>query len=225
MKYTPGRKARHEFKEFSRKGIEPSQARPRLVESINSGRVLSGKQENETPSKPVNKGLIKKLCAAGFNDETAQMLAANYPDAAERELEAWPERDQSGMKNPLGWLRKAIENGDFTQPPKLEEKRATRKKGREVEAKKVREEKYNELYLRQYLRPFAATLPTTNPEAFNAYQERCERIDRYGNDLPEEARAFFKLWDLVEMAQYWPELGLLSLDDWLRNAHPEAFSE
>jgi hypothetical protein len=223
MKYTPGRKARHEFKEFSKKGIESSLKKPRLVETAGSG---SGIQSE--PRNPVGQdvdALVKMLEAAGFNDETAQMLAVNYSEAALRELRAWPDRDKSGMKNPLGWLRKAIEKGDFSSPPKMKAKQAPQGKGREVDAKKSLEDRYNELYLREYLRPFAASLSTVNAEAFNAYQERCDRIDRYGNDLPEEARAFFKLWELADMSQYWPEIGLLKLHEWLRKEHPEAFIE
>jgi hypothetical protein len=219
IKYTPGRKAKHEFKEFSKKGIAPGKTR--LIAAIDPERLLSASRDADDR---VHHLLIEKLVAAGFNDETARMLAEKYAAAAERELAAWPTRDKSGMKNPLGWLRKAIESGDFAQPPTLVEARAPRKKTKESAAKKTREDKYNETYLRKYVQPFAAKLPAIDAEAFKTYQERCERIDNDGADLPEEAREFFKLWELAEMAQYWPEIKFLKFDDWLQKEHPEAYA-
>lgn len=224
IKYTPGRKAKHEFREFSKKGIEHAAAKARFVVSSRLERSLSVVEDNSKSSQGAKSQLIERLCAAGFNRETAKMLATKHPKAAEQELDAWPEREKAGMKNPLGWLRKAIETGDFALPVKPEPKKSARKAIRETDAKKSREERYNELYMREYLAPFAANLPMIDAEAFQVYQERCDRIDSGGAELPEEARTFFKLWELADMAQYWPEIGLLKLDEWLRKEHPEAFA-
>src|SRR5262249_12014979 len=140
-------------------------------------------------------------------------LVEKYQDQVERELEAFPYRDRSTMRDPAAWLIKAIESGDYSQPVKAEKKRAEAAARRQLEAKQEREEKYTELYFAEYVAPFRDQLETNNAEAFEVYQQRCERMDRYSTDRDECERERFKLWDLVDMSKSFPELGFLTLDD------------
>jgi hypothetical protein len=222
MKYVPGKKARHEFREFTAKRVEGRATRPQLLEAVKQENKRSIKQANKLSSE--QEGLLAGLRVLSVGEEKAQELVESYPDRVERELESFPHRDRAKMKDPAAWLIRAIEKGDYSQPARLEEKRRARAA---ESAKKRREEadaKYRPRYLSEYLQPFALHLPKLSPEAFAIYTERCTRMDQYLTQLDGAQRERFKLWDLEEMAKDWPELELLGFDAWLEENHPEALA-
>ena len=98
------------------------------------------------PSVPVpDHALVARLIAAGLNRSEAQRLAGESPEECRRQLDYLPYK--SGMTNPGGYLRRAIEDG-YTAPKDYElaqaqEERDRRK--RENDALKKAEEERQEI--------------------------------------------------------------------------------
>ena len=92
-------------------------------------------------------------------------------------------------------------------------------KRREEERAKLHEE-FSPGYLDDYLIPIRDRLQEISAEAFDIYQERCRRIDEFSS-IGEEHRERFKLWDLEEMSKSWPELGILTFLNWMKDTHAD----
>src|SRR5262249_49340277 len=120
MKYTPGRKARHEYREFTTKRVGGQVMRPKLLQAVKQESKLSSKQgskdelqkgREEAASEwtPEDAILIEKLAGHGIDETRAVRLVES--DRAECELwaAAWPHQNQKGMENPPAVLISFIE--------------------------------------------------------------------------------------------------------------------
>lgn len=219
MKYTPGAKAKREFRAFTERRREAVRPMPRLVETPKVVVPAPVELTKECVS------LIAQLQAFGVTEKKATELVTAHQAAAEREVEAFPHRNRSVMKDPAAWLIRAIESGDYSQPPKLQAKRTQRAAEKKEQEREAREAKYRPLYFAEYLEPFSANLSALNTEAFEVYQKRCEQMDLNFSHWAQEDRERFKVWDLELMARDWPDLQLIRFDDWLLSEHPEAFTD
>jgi hypothetical protein len=108
MLYTPGRRAKAEFRAFT----QPKKAF--------SARAAADLQPTAPmPSEPlsaINDPLIEQLLKFGVAETKARELVNGHRDAAEAQIAAYPYRDAGRpKKNAAGWLIAAIE-GNFTLP-------------------------------------------------------------------------------------------------------------
>lgn len=221
MKYTPGRKAKFEFRELARKRVQGE----RNVASLNGGRTVVG-SIGHAPialTSPLSAeldahqaDLVQGLQRLQVSEQKAVGLVLEYQDRVERELEAFPYRDQSRMKDPAAWLVRAIESGDYSQPPKVEEARQRKAIAKREKERKEIEERYRADYIRLYLRPLQAELKDRYPEAASIYARRCVSWDESFADHPAELRDLWKLSDLEVMAEEFPKFGFLNFWEWVK---------
>lgn len=221
MKYTPGRKARHEFNEFSKKRIQG----PRHISSVSESRQSTKSLDAAPPDRSPQlddrqKELLKGLLDLGVTEKKSVSLLHSYPDRVERELEAFPYRDHSKMKDPTAWLIRAIESGDYSQPPKVAEQQKKKVAEKKQKDRKQIEELYRAEYLSDYLRPLRAELKEKYPEAASIYEKRCLNWDTFFPDHPEELRDIWKLSDLEVIAEEFPKFGFLNFWEWVKTRIP-----
>jgi hypothetical protein len=165
--------------------------------------------------------LVAGLISLAISEEKARSLVISHPDRVERELEAFPHRDRSRMKDPAAWLIRAIENGSYTQPPKVEEARQKTARTKAEKRKKEMESQFKTEYIEQYLLPLREALAEKHPDAAEIYEKRCRNWDEFFPDRPVELRNAWKLSDLEVMTEEYPEFGFLTFWAWMKVTHPE----
>lgn len=159
MWYTPGAKAKREFKEFTPKRLEAQSERPQLIETLLQESSEAGKQVSKLSSKQVNKkkikqvekrlapvqtpeelSLIEKLMNCGIEESRAARLIVSDRDECELWVNAWPYQNQKGMDNPPAVLISFIESKRRPIPKGYAEqqKREERRKQNEEDEQKKR---------------------------------------------------------------------------------------
>jgi hypothetical protein len=175
MFYTPGRRARAEFREASKK--------PRRMERqrVTPRPELPAKTKQETrpaatihTTEPDSEPLISKLIELHIAENTARELVRDYRKSVELQLRAVPYRNLNKIKNLAAWLVVAIkENHELPDP--IIEVLAKEEEVRHAIAKKEAEQKHqkrrNDLQpaFYDYLRGRAGQLPAEQPEAYRAF--------------------------------------------------------
>lgn len=217
MKYTPGTKAKHEFREFSKKNLQGARRPVSFIDDTKQSKQLAKlSPAPETLLNALQQELVNGLCAQQVSEQKARSLVLAYPDRVERELEAFAYRDKSKMKDPAAWLIRAIENGDYSQPSKVEEHRQKKAVAKKEKERQQLEERYRGEYQHQYLRPLQAELKENHPEAASIYEKRCANWDNFFPDHPPEMRDLWKLSDLEVMAEEFPKFGFLNFWEWVK---------
>ena len=128
MLYTPGSKAKSEFRAFTR----PKKVSPVKPSRKTQPAELSLTQNND-PSSTANDPLIEQLLKFGVSGAKARKLVESHRNAAEAQIAAFPYREVKQPKNAAGWLVTAIE-GDYTLPAlylEEQEKKQQALKGRQ----------------------------------------------------------------------------------------------
>lgn len=211
IKYTPGRKARHEFKQFTTKEIEVAPNKPRLLPTGKRKSALSTAQQE----------LLDGLLAQGVTEEKGLELVQAHPERVQRELEAFPHRNLATMKDPAAWLIRAIEKGNYTQPAPVEKKRR-QSAAQKAEARRAEiEQQFRGEYAESYLVPLRDSLAVLHPVAAQVYAQHCAEMDRTFTDRPAEELAAWKLADLGMLIEKHAEWGLLTFEQWMQVKHPE----
>lgn len=219
IKYTPGRKARHEFKQFTAKGIEAAPAKPRLLLDGKTEKRLAGKPEKRLSAD--QQELLNGLLAHGITEEKGRELIQTHSDRVQRELEAFPHRNLAGMNDPAAWLIRAIEKGNYSQPAPVEKKRS-QSAAQKVEARRVEiEQQFRGEYAESYLVPLRDSLAVLHPVAAQVYAQHCAEMDRTFTDRPAEELIAWKLADLGMLIEKHAEWGLLTFEQWMQVKHPE----
>lgn len=211
MRYTPGRKAKHEFKEFTTKKLSTSMPKPRLV----SVQPAQGQTQGDLFTlSPEDAALLSQLCGVGIVEKKASELVRDRRESVERELEAWPHRDISKMNDPAGWLIKAIESGAYSLPQKVEKKRAQRITTQNQKAKDAVREKLAGDY-RAYLSGELETIRLQHKEAYDVF---CEEFAQFWEltcrDLTEDKRGIIQIQFLEKFAEQNPSLEILTFWQW-----------
>ncbi len=115
MLYTPGRKAKAEFRSFTQpKKSFPvwSERKPRTAEP----ELASAPRQDEVIFPAAEDPLVEHLLMFGVERSKARDLVENHREAAEAQITAYPYRDSSRpKKNAAGWLIAAIEK-NYTLP-------------------------------------------------------------------------------------------------------------
>ena len=211
MKYTPGRKAKAEYRVFNEKPLPArAQERPQLVKAPQQEKQLSVKQET----------LLASLLANKVEEETARELVEKFPDRVESELEAFPHRRLDGVENPAGLLISAIKSGKYSQPPKVEKKRAEKKTQAAKKRREEHEAQFRMSYISEYLRPNIEALETAHPEAFAELQQELSMWDGYKHRPDYEG---LRLYSFEKFAEENPGLKILTFWQWDKERNPEAF--
>ena len=150
IRYTPGPKAKREFREFTKtakeRREEAEQSAPRLV----SGKTTKPESQNYaipavSPDPPLTAdiagsaddaggGLASRLMAEGVAQDTAWELVRDHRDECERQLEALPARKITSNK--AGLLIGAIKGG-WSMPAAIEEQKARAEKAAAAEMAKT----------------------------------------------------------------------------------------
>ncbi|MCA1566097.1 MAG: hypothetical protein LC803_10765 [Acidobacteria bacterium] len=129
MLYTPGSKAKTEFRAFT----QPKKASPAKPSRELEPAELFPLREDER-SLIVSDSLIKQLLKFGISEAKARNLVESHREAAEAQIAAYPYRDMGKpKKNAAGWLVAAIE-GNYTLPAlylEEQEKKQQALKGRQ----------------------------------------------------------------------------------------------
>ena len=217
MKYTPGRKAKHEFKHFTTKRIDqkPEQMRLALAPPVQS------KKQNDAPTiSEEDAALLSQLCEIGIVEKKAFELVRSQRESVERELEAWPHRDKSKMKDPAAWLIKAIESGDYSLPKKTKTKRMQKIVEQSQKARAPTREQFADEY-KAYLSGELEALRTENEQAYEIF---CEQFDHFwslvGRDLPKDHREIMMLNYLEKFAEENPALEVYTFWKWAELERP-----
>jgi hypothetical protein len=191
--YTPGPKAKREYREFNERprltnSAPKPLARPHLVRQKGRGEEVKGPEIT-----PEEKALFDRLIAHGVRKADARDLVANRREIVERELEAFPHRSLDGVENPAGLLVAAIRSGDYSQPAKVQSQRAKRAEEKKAAEKKRLEEArelYRQKFLPQYLKWAMGELSRIELDRPNAWIEfsefvRKEREEAERLNLPD----------------------------------------
>jgi post-segregation antitoxin (ccd killing protein) len=227
MKYTPGRRARHEYRAFTKKQeklIEQREAaRPRLV-------TPAPKPKDKTPpaqpeQKPEDRAAIEKLMSLGIDESRAAQIVA--VDRAECELwaEAWQHQNQKGMENPAAVLISFIEKKRRPLPKGYSEakEREARQREQEQEAqRRFAEDCYVDFFapqFREFQREEFAQLQAENAEAFATFAKWLEKNHGRGLRMVSEEETREKItlqraWEFFYSIR--PELGvrMTSFEEW-----------
>lgn len=222
IKYTPGRRAKHEFKEFSaRKGGGLGFDRPRLLPTEKATPLSA--QEIKLTSK--QESLFTCLLAFNIGDGKARELVEKYPDRVAQELEAWPHREKGSVKDPASWLIRAIERGNYSQPPKVEAKRqqtaaAKKQKSREEVRQRLMSEYH--AYLSQELQDLKANHTDWHEFFTQKFEEFWRDVCR---NLGEDKRELMSVHFLEKFASEYSDVEIFTFDQWVKEKHPGAFTE
>lgn len=198
IRYTPGRKARHEFREFNTKRVDASKTIPHLEAAPRNGSQqssfqvskLSSKQAGKFPSKqvslvmvdstdersPEDAAILEKLTSYGIDESRAARLIESDREECEIWANAWPHQNQKGMENPPAVLIRFIETKRRPLPKGYKEAVAheeRQKKHEEAQAQERAEELYFRFFepqFREYQRVELETIRQTTPEAYAAFE-------------------------------------------------------
>jgi hypothetical protein len=248
MWYTPGRKAKAEFKRFNTKeGREldkQQRQRPRLVEAKEEG------DETSAPERtPQDSTLIEKLMGFGVDEDRAARLVEN--DRAECALwvDAWPHQNQGRMENPPAVLISFIEKKRRPLPKGYRdavEYEQRRKEREQQHARQMAEElhfQYYEPVFRSHLKQEFLKIERTRTDEYRAFKEHL--VKKHAKELrmieSEELREKITIQRAMEFFnERQPELGvrLPTFDEWNEtenrgdsdpvewfNSNPEAINE
>lgn len=223
MLYTPGARAYVEFEAFNKDREDsdrvPERRRPRLLTTGGFGD-LNDKERN----------LYERLRIYDVSEEIACRLVQDDQREVEKQIEAFPNRRLNEIGNPAGFLIAAIRNKyDVPQPIRNSGAKTVARRRVEAEAKgreDMRQELHKQFapeYLNTYLRPIRDQLSELNVKAFEEYQNRCKRMEEFFPSSEEDQQDLWRLWDLEEMSKSWPELGILTFWDWMKDAQSNMY--
>jgi hypothetical protein len=110
MLYTPGRRAKTEFRAFAQ---AKRASAARLVRELQPAQSASSEAEAKTNLEA--DPLIERLRIFGVTEAKARQLVKSHREATEAQIAAYPYREGKALKNAAGWLVAAIE-GNYTLP-------------------------------------------------------------------------------------------------------------
>lgn len=227
MWYTPGRKAKAEFKRFNTKEgreLDKQQraTRPHLV----SVQLLKPATiEAETIISAEDKAIIEKLTSHGIDESRAARLVED--DRAECELwvNAWPYQNQKGMDNPPAVLVSFIEKKRRPIPKGYKEAKEREERHRQHEQEQARQragENYFQFFEPQFRAHQEAELKAIeeqHPEEYAAFKAHFDKVHAKGARMitGKQQRERYTLRSASEyFNELQPELGLRlsTFDEW-----------
>ncbi len=226
MWYTPGRKAKAEFKRFNTKEGRDLDRQRRQSLSLVEAKKASG-QSSAPARRPEDGAMIEKLIGFGVDEERAADLVERKRQSVALWAEAWPYQNQRGMDNPPAVLISFIEK-DRRALPKGYIEAARRKEREREETRRMAEERHFQYFAPAYfsrLRDELAQIERARPEAYKAFREHFD--EWHAEDLrlfeSEDLREEFTVRKALEFFDGRPELGvrLTTFEEWNRNENGE----
>lgn len=223
MWYTPGRKAKAEFKRFNTKEGKEFSIPERIKPHIMTVEVLPPPQASErsksAKSKLSNKQreLFSALAEQGITEPKAFSLVTQHEEATERELEAIAHRDKKKIQNLAGFLISAIESGDYTAPAPVEKKR----KANVIAEQKKQEQAELENLKVAYSKFLKGELESLKKNHKAEYEEFSTDFGHFweiiGKNLQEDKRAMVELGHLERYAEQRADFPILTFAEWRAN--------
>lgn len=232
MLYTPGRRAKAEFREVTKKA-RTIQRPITTLPSMSPTTTEPGPRPATAihPVAPEDDPLVSKLVSFHIAESTAIELVRDYRKSVELQLRALPHRNTGKIKDLPSWLIKAIKE-NYELPEHLvvmlkkeeEGKKLTARRQTE-EALQSRREALQPTYY-DFLRGRARELQKEQPEGYAAFLSREveQRLEIENNRIfkPKFKAHQLEIFDheeshLDRLREYFREL---SLDDWLEQ-HPD----
>ena len=174
MYYTPGAKAKAEFKAFTNRRRDNATKSAQAITRSNPLPLIAAPIPEVLDEE--DERLVIQLCSAHIAEITARELVREHRQAVELQLHSLPYRDRSTIRDLASWLVKAIRE-NYAVPEimiQTQQKEATRKKAREreilEETRKRHEEFYDEAYT-DYLDTRITEIKTTYPDVYAAFDE------------------------------------------------------
>jgi hypothetical protein len=233
MWYTPGRKAKAEFKRFNTKeGREldkQQRTRPRLVaiELLPSAAIeaLTSHDQNEEEEA----ALINRLVDEGVTENVARELVRQDAAECERQLDALPHRDR--VKDTGAYLVRAIRDR-YAMPPKMEE---AKRKEQEAEARKREKDarqneeqrrtayeiKFLPIYRTSYLWPQIEKIRNEKTEAAKALRKALKIWEANSAGKPDAED--LKAAAIGHLIEKHPEIEILDFWQWDQSMNPMPF--
>jgi hypothetical protein len=182
MLYTPGRKAKAEFNEASKK--PRTLPRPQATKATKPSHESPAALPPATPTTPTaaaiheaddtGEQLVTKLLSFHIAEDTARELVRDYRRSVELQLRALPHRNLNKIRDLAAWLIAAIKDGHQLPEPiveaqvKEEEVRKAKAKRDAELARQSRREALQPAYF-DFLKGRAGKLETEQPEAYSAF--------------------------------------------------------
>jgi hypothetical protein len=218
MWYTPGRKAKAEFKRFNTKEGRELDRAERVRPHIVTMEVLPPATMPKKITKPTltssQQELFSSLTTQGITESKAFELATNHEEATAKELEALAHRDKKKIQNLAGFLISAIESGDYTAPTPVQRKREA--KTLEAQRKQAQEqtEKMRAEYF-QFLKAELATLKKKHKDQHKAFSDDFAKFwDRIGRNLQADKRDMLEISHLEKFAEEHADFPIWTFDEW-----------
>ncbi|MGH8498677.1 MAG: hypothetical protein ACRERV_07720 [Methylococcales bacterium] len=233
MWYTPGRKAKAEFRRFNTKeGKEldkQQREQPRLVSGEflppAAFEALTIHDQNEEEEST----LINRLVGEGVTGNVARELVREDAAECERQLDALPHRDR--VKDTGAYLVRAIRD-KYAMPPKMEE---TKRKEQEAEARKreneakqeqeqrraQHESKFLPIYRTSYLWPQIEKIRHEKTETAKALRKALKTWEANSAGKPDAED--FKAAAIGHLIEKHPEIEILDFWQWDQSMNPMPF--
>lgn len=245
MWYTPGRKAKAEFKRFNTKeGRELDRQRPPRPHLVTLELIQPPVIDVEIISETKNDGddeqdstLINRLIDAGVTESVARKLAKSHFEECERQLKALPYRER--VKDKGAYLVRAIRE-QYAMPSGMEEAKRKEREERELEertkereaeqARQRAEEMYYQLFepaFRAFQRRELLEIEQNQTEAYEIFQDWFEKNHKKSFRFieSESRREDFQASAAIEFfSQIRPELGasFTGFWEWDAEHNPDA---
>ncbi|MGB8510742.1 MAG: hypothetical protein WCD76_20390 [Pyrinomonadaceae bacterium] len=232
MLYTPGHRAKAEFREASRKpralprpqaakATKPSHESYEALPSATLPPAAASHEANDA-----NEQLVSKLMSYHVAEATARELVRDYRKSVELQLRALPHRNTGKIKDLTSWLIKAIrENYELPEAMKtaLEKEAEVKKRLAKHEAEHTRQRRRDALQAAYYdfLRAREGEHRSERQKAYSAFLE-CEAGERAQIENSRVFKPKFKAHQLAIFDQDETHLDRLreyfgepTLDEWL----------
>jgi hypothetical protein len=178
MLYTPGRKAKAEFRAFNEPGRTLGKKRKQPEQLA-----LKATTEPEPPpatshvapnAAPEDEPLVTKLISLHIAEPTARELVRDYRKSVELQLRALPHRNLNKIKDLAAWLVVAIKESHqlpdtITQAQAKEEEVKKAQAKKEAQEARQRDEEARRAAYFDYLRVRAGKTENEQPEAYRAF--------------------------------------------------------
>lgn len=223
MWYTPGRKAKAEFRRFNTKEgreiITLRSQRPHIVK-VEMLQPVSNKTADtrEVEREQKEQALIARLVDAGVTASVACKLVKTNSEECEKQLEALPYRDR--VKDKGGYLVRAIRE-QYAMPSRMEEAKNLEQETRERE---VRLKEHEEEQARQRAEEMYFQFFKPN---FRAYQKA--ELDHVEKNLPDAFKIFMtwfeerhkKTFRLIKNESRREEIRIANAAEFFSDVRPE----
>jgi len=177
MLYTPGRKAKAEFRESSGKlrSVQRTKSAPLPLLPVTTEPVLPSSAQAVHEAEPQELDpLMTKLIGFHIAEATARELVRDYRRSVELQLRALPHRSLNKIRDLAAWLVVAIKES-HQLPDAITEAQAKEEEVRKAQAKREahearqRDEEARRAAYFDYLRARAAEIESERPEAYRGF--------------------------------------------------------